>query len=143
MNKRTWLEEQTPSGSLRGDIVEKEKEVCHLKVVKNDNAWVPMELWEEYLLCPFPHQTEILSHPGWPKALRVLQQFGLQMWQRNKLHSYMWWKHKNNTSPSNLCHKHMKQPAMPCSMPCWPLGGTGQMDHGPSFGTGWRKYRLK
>jgi len=94
-NKRTQLEEQTPSGGLRGDIVGKEKEVCHLKAVKNDNAQVPTELWEEYLLCPFPHQTEILSHPGWPKALRVLQQFGLQMWRRDKLRSYMRWKHKN------------------------------------------------
>jgi len=92
MNKRTQLEERTLSGDWTAT---KEKEGRHLKAEKNDNACVPMELWEEYLLRPFPRQTAMRLHPGWSKALRVLQQFGLQMWRCDKLCSYVRWKHKN------------------------------------------------
>jgi len=81
---------------------EEEKEVQHLKAVKHDNARVPTELWEEYLLHPFPHRARLIAHPGWSKAVRVLQQVGLQRWRHDKLRSYIWWKWKNQDKPADF-----------------------------------------
>jgi len=99
LNKRTRLGERSISGTYESKGVEEEKEARHLKAVKNDNAQVPMELWEEYLLCPFPHQAELIAHPGWIKAMKVFQQLGLQRWRRDKLRSYVQWKRKNQDKP--------------------------------------------
>jgi len=96
------LEEECLREASVLDTARREEENQHLKATKNDKAWVPTELWEGYLLRPFAHWKEIQSCPCWPKALKVLQQFGLQRWWRDKLRSYMRWKQKNADKPAHF-----------------------------------------
>ncbi len=97
--KRVKSEVKNSDLTLKTREAKEEEDERHLKAVKHDNAWIPTELWEEYLLRPFSHRVQIRSHPGWAKSLQVLQQFGLQQWRRNKLRSYIQWKHMNEGKP--------------------------------------------
>jgi len=74
----------TPPGEVLDGGAER-----NLKAVKNDQAPVPIELWNHFLEKGLP---EVVKSRPWQTNLSPLHEFGLRCWRRSILRGYIRWR---------------------------------------------------